>query len=182
MVSLSDTTLYLCYRRHTAFHTQRYCLGLHHLFWSHWRLWPSRRRNRSRVTQRLISCWYSQTLQGASEGARLCVLPHHYHGAQDLETFKSFHDIATATWMTRWNQAGMLMHFSPFSKNLSALLLLFWPPWGPPPPSTPKLLSGPSSVFLSCPLSKVFFPFFNQSDRPSSPSPPHRPLRTNWAL
>lgn len=54
-ISLSDTSLYLCYCRHTVFHTCRHCSLLHHSFGPYWRLRPSSRRSKSRVAQRLIS-------------------------------------------------------------------------------------------------------------------------------
>lgn len=118
-------------------------------------------------------------------GACLGVLPHCYHGVLNLETFRSFHDIATATGMTEWNQLGILMHFALFLK-IFKLLFYFGNIKVPhcldtPPP--PQSLFRPVHSFpLLCFVQMFFSSYFNQSDCPSPPCPAHHPLRTNWAL
>lgn len=89
-------------------------------------------------------------------GACLGVLPHCYHGVLNLKTFKSFHDIATATGMTEWNQLGILVHFALFLK-IFKLLFCFGNIKVPHCFDTPHLYSGLSTVFLFCVLFKGFF-------------------------
>lgn len=183
------STLSLCYCNCSMVQTKRHSWWSCHLFRSHWRLRPSRRQKKSEWSSGLsrLILTNSAGREAGSEGAHLGVLPHCCHGSQNLETFESFHDIATATWMTWWNQPGILMHFSLLfekKKDLLAPLLLFWPARGFPLPRLPKPLFRPVLSFplLSFVQMRSFFPFFNQSDRPSPPPSPCRPLRTNWAL
>lgn len=181
------STLSLCYCRRIMLQTNRHCWWSCHSFRSHWRLWPSRHQNKSEGNSGLsrLILTNSAGREAGSEGARLGVLPHCCHGSQNLETFESFHDIATATWMTWWNQPGILMHFSllfekkSFSSSSSLLATPRFPSASPPQASFQACPQFSSLVF--CPNEK-FFPFFNQSDRPSPPPSPCRPLRTNWAL
>lgn len=182
MVSLSDTTLYLCYRRHTAFHTQRYFLWLHHLFRSHWRLWPSRRRNRSRVTQRLISADIHKLCR---ERARVLASVWYRIITMALRIWKLSRVSMTLPqqlgWLGETRQACWCI-FPLFLKIFQLFFFSFGHPEVHHPPRLPSFFQAcpQFSSLVHCP--QFFSPFFNQSDRPSSPSPPHRPLRTNWAL
>lgn len=156
MVSLSDTTLYFCDRRHSVFHTQRYFHRLHHSVESHWRLQPSRRQNRSRAAQRLISADIPQTPRGAREGARLLCATTLLPWRSGSGNFQEF------PWHCHSNLDDLVKPtrhldvFFPFSKNLSAPLLLFWPPWRPPPP-------WPPSFIQACPQFSSFVRRFSPS-------------------
>lgn len=150
-VSLFFTVKILCSCRQTLY------LFIYHSSPSCWRLWPSRRQIKAVPQPPISSDIYKICTEQASQGARLGVLASCCHGAHGLETFESFHDIATATWMTWWNQRSILIHLLPptfffFLSFCSSSSLLSTPlPFLPP------------------------FSLFNQSDRLSSHKAPPLP-------
>lgn len=148
-------------------------------FGSRWRLQPSRRWNRSRVTQRLILADIGKLF---SEWEWVRALVCYHIVAMVFWIWKLSRVSMTLPQQLGWLSETKWVHFALFLKIFKRLFCIgnIRVPHCLDP--TPSLFRPVHSFALFCFVQRFFSSYFNQSDCPSPPSPAHHPLRTNWAL
>lgn len=164
---------YLIFCRRTLFPARRYCSWLHHLFGSHWRLWPSRRQNKSRVAQQLISAHIHKICCEWGRGGPLCAatpLPWHSGSGNILEFPWHCHDNLDDLLKLARHIDTLSPFFASFSSSVSR------PLWALPQASFRPVLPFPLLSFVQM---RSFPSSFNHSARPIPPACSPHPSE-NW--